>query len=164
MFFKTLSYIKFLLKSTNKHGVHSPFVFDFVTKGLYKKKGENSTIIKNLELQKLSKKEYIVLSKILTYFTIDELFFDVTSLQESKNEKYKIVYLNSIENINTTDLSTFKSKDIIVIHRIHQQKKSALKWQEIIKNDHAKVTIDLFYFGLIFFRKKQAKEHFKIRV
>ncbi len=32
-----LSYIKFLLNSTNEHGVHSPFVFDFVMKCIYDK-------------------------------------------------------------------------------------------------------------------------------
>ena len=32
-----LSYIKFLSNSTNEHGVHSPFVFDFVMKCIYDK-------------------------------------------------------------------------------------------------------------------------------
>lgn len=32
-------YINFLLKSTNQHGVHSPFVFDLVTKCFYDKTG-----------------------------------------------------------------------------------------------------------------------------
>ncbi|WP_322550333.1 class I SAM-dependent methyltransferase [Flavobacterium psychraquaticum] len=32
-----LSYIKFLLNSTNEHGVHSPFVFDLVMKCIYDK-------------------------------------------------------------------------------------------------------------------------------
>ncbi len=31
------SYIKFLLNSTNEHGVHSPFVFDSVTKCFHDK-------------------------------------------------------------------------------------------------------------------------------
>jgi predicted O-methyltransferase YrrM len=31
------SYLKFLIKSTNQHGIHSPFVYNFVTKCLYKK-------------------------------------------------------------------------------------------------------------------------------
>ena len=30
MFFKVISYLIFLLKSTNRHGVHSPFVFDLI--------------------------------------------------------------------------------------------------------------------------------------
>ena len=33
--FKVLAYIKFLLKSTNQHGVHSPFVYNLVTKCFY---------------------------------------------------------------------------------------------------------------------------------
>ncbi|WP_299114725.1 O-methyltransferase [uncultured Winogradskyella sp.] len=33
--YQILAYIKFLLKSTNQHGVHSPFVYDFITKCLY---------------------------------------------------------------------------------------------------------------------------------
>ncbi|WP_375239270.1 O-methyltransferase [Aurantibacter sp.] len=35
MLHQVKSYIKFLIKSTNKHGVHSPFVFDLVTKCFY---------------------------------------------------------------------------------------------------------------------------------
>ncbi len=35
--YQIVSYIKFLLRSTNHHGVHSPFVYNFVTKCLYNK-------------------------------------------------------------------------------------------------------------------------------
>lgn len=34
MWFAIRSYLRFLRNSTNKHGVHSPFVFDLLTKGL----------------------------------------------------------------------------------------------------------------------------------
>ena len=37
MSLKVLSYLNFVINSKNHHGVHSPFVFDFVTKSLYKK-------------------------------------------------------------------------------------------------------------------------------
>ena len=33
-----IAYIKFLLSATNQHGVHSPFIYNFVTKCLYDKK------------------------------------------------------------------------------------------------------------------------------
>lgn len=38
MFYQIKSYLKFLFKSTNQHGIHSPFVYDFVTKCLYNRK------------------------------------------------------------------------------------------------------------------------------
>jgi len=36
-------------------------------------------------------------------------------------------------------------------------------WQEIIKEPDATVTIDLFSFGLVFFRKGQVKQHFTVK-
>lgn len=40
MLFQIKSYIQFLWQSKNEHGVHSPFVFDFVTKCLYDKESK----------------------------------------------------------------------------------------------------------------------------
>ena len=37
MFYQVYQYIKFLKKSTNQHGVHSPFVYNLVTKCFYDK-------------------------------------------------------------------------------------------------------------------------------
>jgi len=37
MLYQITQYIKFLLKSTNQHGVHSPFVFDLITNCFYDK-------------------------------------------------------------------------------------------------------------------------------
>ena len=36
LFFKVFAYIKFLIVSKNHHGIHSPFVFDLLTKCLYR--------------------------------------------------------------------------------------------------------------------------------
>lgn len=36
-------------------------------------------------------------------------------------------------------------------------------WEEIKNNDKVTVTIDLFFMGLVFFRKEQAKQHFIIK-
>ena len=163
MFFRIIAYFTFLLKSTNQHGVHSPFVYHFITKGLYKK-GTNVTVFNEYpELLKLSNKEQKVLSKIVNYFNIDKIQFNKTALSTNLNKDCNTLLYSDIEHFNTLDISALNSNQFVVLHRIHQHKKVQLKWQEIIKNKEAIVTIDLFYFGLIFFRKKQAKEHFNIR-
>ena len=48
MYHYLISYINFLINSTNQHGIHSPFVYDFTTKCLYKKNKNNKKIIKIL--------------------------------------------------------------------------------------------------------------------
>jgi len=35
MWYRPIQYIKFLLKSSNQHGVHSPFVYNLITKCFY---------------------------------------------------------------------------------------------------------------------------------
>jgi predicted O-methyltransferase YrrM len=36
-------------------------------------------------------------------------------------------------------------------------------WNEIKNNDRVSVTIDLFFMGIVFFRKEQVKQHFVIK-
>lgn len=55
MFSTYLSYIYFLIKSKNQHGIHSPFVFNLVTKCFYKKNNINS-----LKLFKTFKNELLL--------------------------------------------------------------------------------------------------------
>ncbi len=48
MWYTIFSYLKFIFSSNNQHGVHSPFVFQFVTKCLYNKRpSQNYEAIKN---------------------------------------------------------------------------------------------------------------------
>ena len=56
-------YIFFLLKATNQHGVHSPFIFDLVTKCFYDKtKNDDYSILKQYRKQ-LYKNNLIILIK-----------------------------------------------------------------------------------------------------
>jgi len=161
MFFKMIAYIKFILKSSNQHGVHSPFVYDLITQGLYKK-GNKTTVLNNYaELKKLSTKEQKVLSNIINYYKINKIYFDFKSLENNLNNEFKLLYIKELNQ------STFLKNDsnyFVVINKIHKNKNVGSIWRKLIRNKKATVTIDLFYFGLVFFRKEQVKEHFIIRV
>ena len=154
------SYLKFLLKSQNQHGLHSPFVYDFITKGLYQQKIKNSEVLDVNELKNLSKKQLKIFTKIVNYFEIKNIYFDINSFVENKNPIYKLLFTKDLSTLKNINFKSLNSHHIIIVDQIHQHKK---EWQNIINLQDATVTIDLFYFGLIFFRKEQVKEHFIIR-
>ena len=52
---------------------------------------------------------------------------------------------------------------VSIINNIRQSKEMENVWKEIISQKEVTVSIDLFFIGLVFFRKEQVKENFIIR-
>ncbi|SHI38077.1 Predicted O-methyltransferase YrrM [Mesonia phycicola] len=52
---------------------------------------------------------------------------------------------------------------LFIFDDIYWSEEMLQAWEEIKNHPEVTVTIDTFYWGLVFFRKEQAKEHFKIR-
>ena len=85
MFFKFKSYFYFLSKSTNQHGVHSPFVFSLITKCFYKKNSkETITRFLNYKNNLLSNTQIIS----ITDFGAGSKVFKSNQRQISKIAKY----------------------------------------------------------------------------
>ena len=62
------------------------------------------------------------------------------------------------------DINDLKNNSMLLLDGIHKTKDSLAAWLQLTEHTHVRVTIDLFYCGIVFFRKEQAKEHFKIRI
>ena len=257
MWYRIISYLKFLLRSTNQHGVHSPFVFDLVTKCFYDNikysdyrkinafknritrapykiqvtdLGAGSKAIKTNERKVkdigryvcISKKEAKLLYRLIKYFEPENILELGTSLGFSTqalslgNPTAKILTIEGCPNIAqytkvnfdlqfldnikqlTGDFSTFlpelskNSYDLIFFDGNHQKeatlnyfetllttihndsvfifddiywsKGMTEAWETIKQHPKVTVTIDTYFWGLVFFRKEQQKEHFTIRV
>ena len=158
-----ISYLTFLLKSSNQHGVHSPFVYNFVTQGLYKNKASHINLNEHNINTNLSKKEEKILRKIINHFETAIITTDLNIKSDTLDKSFKLLYFSSLNSKLINKISINNPNSFIVLKNIHQDKASQENWYKIIKLENATVTIDLFYFGLIFFRKEQAKEHFNIR-
>ncbi|ARV05967.1 methyltransferase [Polaribacter sp. SA4-10] len=254
----TIEYLTFLLKSTNQHGVHSPFSYKLITKCLYKKTtsslwgkfkeikqqlldnketvkvtdfGSGSKIFKNDERQiskiakvaGISNKKAKLLIRLVDYFqpknaleigtslglstsaiklgnpnckivtlegcpetsnVAQNLFkknnfkniqvisgeFKNTVPQSVKNEQFDFIYFDGNHNKKSTleyfnsCLETINNDAIWIFDDIYWNSEMKEAWKEIKAHPKVTVTIDIFHWGIVFFRKEQAKEHFKIRV
>lgn len=67
--------------------------------------------------------------------------------------------------LNYFNLCLHKATDncVFVFDDIYWSPEMKDAWEEIKRNERVTVTIDLFFMGIVFFRKEQVKEHFILR-
>ena len=252
------NYLIYRFKSTNEHGVHSPFLFDLLLGTIYNKKAfycyrpiedlrkelmdskkilhcvdlgagsllQNKTSKSISEIVKVAAKpeKYAqLLFRLVNHFqpaTILELGTSLgissaymacansrsavitiegcTEIAAVARQNFKKLELKNIEQlignfderlpevlkkIDQLDFAFFdgnhrkiptinyfeqclekaSERSVFIFDDIYWSDEMKQAWQEIKNNDRVTVTIDLFYFGIVFFRKEQVKEHFVIR-
>ncbi len=257
MLYQIIQYIKFFLKSTNQHGVHSPFVYNLVTqcfydntkyleyknieayrKSLLKNKstikvtdlGVGSSKIKSTtrSISKMAKhagtplQRAKLLFRLVQYFKSKHILELGTSLgiasqamrlgnteatiisiegcpnlaaftkanflnhklkpinfitgdfkevlSNLTNNSYDFIFFDGNHtktatlNYFNTLLPTIHNDSVFIFDDIYWSKEMTEAWEAIKEHPQVTVTIDTFYWGFVFFRKEQHKEHFKIRV
>ena len=256
-FHRIISYFSFWMRSTNQHGVHSPFVYSMVTQCFYKKNTPESRnqirkfihtlledkhriTVKNLRrnstilpaqkrpIKVITKKtgiplkQALLLNRLTTYIgttnalelgtsvgigsasiclsnsdvkltTIENCpettlvaqsyfdRFDITNayirkdgfqsfLNSLSKETYDLIFLNvhqeEKETLSYIDqlIHHTHNDSIIILNDIYRSKEMTRAWINILQNPKVTLSIDTYHWGIIGFRKDQAKEHFCIRV
>ena len=253
-----LAYIRFWLRSTNQHGVHSPFVYELVTRCFYDKSyyptydtlrahrehflKDSSTIevtdfgagsrvftsnsrkvAKIAKTAGITKKRQRLLLRLMQYLNVknslelgtslgmataamslgqpeapiqtvegcpataqkaqagfDAFHLDNVALhigpfddffdQLTADTKYDLIYLDgnhseqhTIEYFNRL-IDHTHSTSIMILDDIYWSKGMQRAWEYIKDHKEVRVTVDTFYWGLVFFRKEQAPQHFTIRL
>lgn len=248
-------YIQFLIKSTNQHGVHSPFIFDVITKCFYNKtnytdyqelKAYRNALLKNKETilitdlgsgsKKTNKTERRISElartagtplkraqlgyRLTQYFKPEHILelgtslgiatqamhlghpkTQITTIEGCSNlSKFTQGALTNYKNIqfltgdfskhlkngnqqswdciffdgNHTKQATLNyfetllpaahNDTIFIFDDIYWSKGMTEAWEIIKQHPKVTATIDTFFWGFVFFRKEQGKEHFTIRV
>lgn len=255
---KLRRYLLFLFRSTNQHGIHSPFVYTFVTKCLYAKNdisgwshfltnrqlllsnkqqievqdfGAGSTIFKSnlrqisdiARIAGISKKRGKLLSKIVSYFSSNDILeigtslgvstvalsignkdgkvtslegcantasiaenqfkklgisnielivapFDVSLKKVVSNKAFDLVYFDGNHTKEATlnyfevCLETVHNESVFIFDDINWSEEMNACWEKIKEHPKVTVTLDTFFWGIVFFRKEQAIEHFTVRL
>ncbi|MEX0287836.1 MAG: hypothetical protein AB3N14_01895 [Flavobacteriaceae bacterium] len=168
MITQMISRIRFLFSSTNQHGVHSPFVYDYLTNCLYKK----PRIKRN--------KTFEILLRSIPYFKVKNIKIPhkdeglITKLEghfpdlKINIPPYDMVVIPIMHWSKAADSpigSKEPSKEVIYfLTDLYGSKKSKTLWKSAAQSVQFNVSIDLYYSGLLFRRPAQRKQHFKVRI
>jgi predicted O-methyltransferase YrrM len=107
----------------------------------------------NLDTVKVENKRFSkTLSKSTENRQFDFIFFD-----ENHTKKTTLDYFEAC-------LKTIHNDSFFIFDNIYRTAEIQEAWSVIKTHSKVTITIDVFYMGIVFFRKEQAKEHFKIRV
>lgn len=179
-----VSFFKFWCSATNAHGVHSPFVYNLVTRCFYNNK--NLTAINLLNPSLPNFKSAKLVAKVLNYFRFSEIQtnlkndFNTQIALESSGMKLKnisssseipkitFIFIDSIDqnikNFITKLVSNSPEEFTILIRNIRQDKKTFNAWNSFKSDSRITISIDTYCHGFLIRRTGQVKEDFKIRL
>lgn len=170
MWYRFISYIRFLFTSKNQHGVHSPFIYNYITQCLYRRSPINLHKVRSLS----------VLFRNVAYFNAKNLWVVPQSqeIQRLLQDRFPetrfnalpadLIYVHQLKDMppfaNFMASGQVHNDTVLLINDIHKDREHLRKWQALINSEQIRVSVDMFYCGALFLRKEQAKQHFKIRI
>lgn len=133
--------------SNSRHGTHSPFVYRLANEVIYAASDNQSS----------GSKQEKLLSDIGDYFEVGYS----CSVSDVGMEKAFVV---DDDMIDAEQLATLvRQFRYLVIPDIYKVYSRMECWKAICRDPRFIVCIDLFYYGLVFYRREQPKELFKLR-
>lgn len=135
------------LSSNSRHGTHSPFVYKLADEVIYR------SLPKRCYLDSASDKTLCLTRAISSYLRKE--------LELASSDA--ILQMDVMERPLDDIMELMKEVPVLIVNNIYRNTTAKKKWSALKADQKTGVTIDLFYFGLIIFRKEQPKENFKLR-
>lgn len=163
------AYIKFWFRSTNEHGVHSPFVFNFLTKAVYvpkehaEKKDENWFFVKLFRY--FEPDQICCLSrKSLLQFLSEET--ENNQVKKNGVSAYIVDETASKEGIRELErrLSEMGNNDFIVVDKRNKTPELTEFSRGLSRSLLTTVTLDFYFYDVFFFRREQKKQYFRLKL
>lgn len=141
-------YIKHFFEANSRHGTHSPFVYALAEDVIYKRSSPKGKTKKGYEG---------LLQEIADYYQVR-----YTHKPDETGED-RALWIRGMQ-FEVDELASYQHQfRYIVIEQIHASAKESARWAALQRDDRFVVTVDMFFFGLLFYRTEQPKQHFKLR-
>ncbi len=169
--YKISEFIKYKFKALSSHGVHSPFVFNFII-NIIENKTSPANFIKSIsdlpELNEIEKKYQSILLNIIKYFEYNNII-NADFLQKNTGSKFDLLILSENKLQEWAEICEIAYIHIhkdscIVVNNIYNSIFHTKEWQKLYLNPNVKLSIDLFGIGLLFFKEEfKEKQHFNLK-
>jgi hypothetical protein len=167
------AYLDYRRHAKTRHGIHSPFVYEFVEKLLYKHSKKRIDILPFFNQPSIAAKYQRLLSHIVAYYQCKELCCYTNAKHFVKsgagNSKYDLLLLNIEDEKNwqevfENNLHLLQRDSIVAINGIHRNESCSATWQSLYGDSRVKLSMDLYGIGLLFFRDDfKEKQHFVLK-
>ena len=103
-------------------------------------------------------------------YELHQVAFESFFTSENCKASYDLVFIDGNHSKKQTlayfDILRKKAQNetVLIFDDIYWSAEITQAWQEIKADPEVQVSIDTFYWGLVFFRREQQKEHFTIRL
>jgi len=165
--FRLLQHLKFLLTATNQHGVHSPFIFSYITKCVYVKPGypySKSVDVLLKSIAYFEPKKVCLIDNRQLEKTVRRHFPKIELSEGGSEVSFFSEYSQELLDTLLSEEKNIQNDCLLLLDDIYSSKEKNRIWNSTKKHRKVSVTVDMFYCGAVFFRQEQAKEHFKIRI
>jgi len=183
-------YLLHRFTSKNRHGLHSPFVYNLLDQVIYNRSQKKAySNLKNITKilpadgnRKNSPRVNELLYRLVQFLDPENL--GIAANVNNVTRQYLQLAVPKARLISCSDTpnppgsktcliwdahsaivhpETLRLNTVIILTNIHADKAAKITWQLLKANPKVTVSIDLFWIGLAFNRPEQVKEDFKLR-
>lgn len=155
----------FNLRAKTRHGTHSPFIYAFLDQALYAKRRSNSPSMQLL----LSTADHFRPART-GVLDADMRFRELQALRPNLAKGPPPYDLGIAGRPGPELLSWIREKaywhndSVVFVGGIRESREARRYWKEACATEGVRQCLETYGAGLLFFRREQAAEHFKIRL
>jgi hypothetical protein len=164
----TVEYLKYRWKAMGRHGMHSPFVYDFIEQVVM----DRDVIAKDfiVSYPSLALRYENILSRIAAYYKYKTIVYFEPGMEAPAIDGQADMLLigqgnpKQWQQVLSEYKGVIKSSGMVVVMGIHISEEHSLAWSKLCKDTAVRMSIDMYGMGLLSFRKEsKERQHFVLR-